>query len=183
MLELLEFAVAIPALLLGLRLKTSVIGSTVTWDCGYARAAATMQYTSSSYAQMLVELFQWSLRPKLNSPRIQKPFPTGAEFRFAPFVSEFQLVAAAFEGGHYWAGGIFVSSMLFVFFGMGYAVVSICFGQPTDPITSHIEFRDNLGTGLPMIVSLALVLLLGVYNPPELHAMLQAAADVLYTQP
>lgn len=102
---------------------------------------------------------------------------------FAPFVSEFQLVAAAFEGGHYWAGGIFVSCMLFVFFGMGYAVVSICFGQPTDPITSHIEFRDNLGTGLPMIVSLALVLLLGVYNPPELHAMLQAAADALYTQP
>jgi hydrogenase-4 component B len=53
---------------------------TVTWDCGYAAPTARMQYTSSSFAQMLVELFGWALRPRTQLPRIDRLFPGQAEF-------------------------------------------------------------------------------------------------------
>jgi hydrogenase-4 component B len=39
-----------------------------------------MQYTSSSFAQMLVELFRGPLRPKVHAPRIEGPFARPARF-------------------------------------------------------------------------------------------------------
>jgi hydrogenase-4 component B len=39
-----------------------------------------MQYTSSSFAQMLVELFRWPLRPRTHQPKDLPLFPTKAEF-------------------------------------------------------------------------------------------------------
>ena len=47
------------ALLSGRRVETAV-----TWDCGYAEPTARMQYTASSYAQPLTELFAPLLRTR-----------------------------------------------------------------------------------------------------------------------
>jgi hypothetical protein len=46
------------------------VAATVTWDCGYAEPAASMQYTSSSFAQPLTEMFRFALRTheKLTPP-------------------------------------------------------------------------------------------------------------------
>jgi hydrogenase-4 component B len=52
----------------------------VTWDCGYAAPSARMQYTSSSFAQMLVQSFAWALRPDIKRPEISGPFPDPGEF-------------------------------------------------------------------------------------------------------
>lgn len=41
------------------------VDAAVTWDCGYARPNPRMQYTSSSFASVLVELFRWVLRPQI----------------------------------------------------------------------------------------------------------------------
>jgi hydrogenase-4 component B len=38
------------------------VEAAVTWDCGYARPAASMQYTASSFAQPLTDLFGLLLR-------------------------------------------------------------------------------------------------------------------------
>lgn len=46
-----------------------------TWDCGYARPTERMQYSASSFAQMLVRMFRWFLRPRLHVPRLEEPFP------------------------------------------------------------------------------------------------------------
>lgn len=35
-----------------------------TWDCGYVRPTARIQYTSSSFGQMLTALFSWALWPR-----------------------------------------------------------------------------------------------------------------------
>jgi hydrogenase-4 component B len=51
-----------------------------TWDCGYAAPSPRMQYTSSSFAQMLVKAFAWVLRPDVKRPEISGPFPTPGEF-------------------------------------------------------------------------------------------------------
>ncbi|MBI2434163.1 MAG: hydrogenase, partial [Candidatus Hydrogenedentes bacterium] len=51
-----------------------------TWDCGYVAPSARMQYTASSFAQMLVDLYHWLLLPQAKSPRIEDLFPTAAAF-------------------------------------------------------------------------------------------------------
>jgi formate hydrogenlyase subunit 3/multisubunit Na+/H+ antiporter MnhD subunit len=56
------------------------VDQVVTWDCGYARPTARMQYTSSSYAQPATAFFGPLLRPR----RITAPpaglFPGAASF-------------------------------------------------------------------------------------------------------
>ncbi len=47
----------------------------VTWDCGYARPTARMQYTASSFAQSIVALFVRVLRPSVHGPRVAGVFP------------------------------------------------------------------------------------------------------------
>src|SRR5438309_2276169 len=51
-----------------------------TWGCGYAAPTPRMQYTSSSFAQMLVALFAWALRPRLHKPAHLPLFPAEADF-------------------------------------------------------------------------------------------------------
>ncbi|HEY6909279.1 MAG TPA: proton-conducting transporter membrane subunit [Myxococcales bacterium] len=51
-----------------------------TWDCGYAVPTARMQYTSSSFAQMLVGMFAFALRPEERAPRVDGPFPPSAAY-------------------------------------------------------------------------------------------------------
>jgi hydrogenase-4 component B len=51
-----------------------------TWDCGYAAPAPRMQYTSSSFADQLVGLYAWALRPKVHRPAVAGLFPAPAAF-------------------------------------------------------------------------------------------------------
>jgi hydrogenase-4 component B len=51
-----------------------------TWDCGYALPTARMQYTSSSFAETLVGMFSWALRPRLHQTAPHGPFPHAASF-------------------------------------------------------------------------------------------------------
>ena len=46
-----------------------------TWDCGYAAPTARMQYTASSFAQSIVGLFSWVLRPRLRERPVEGCFP------------------------------------------------------------------------------------------------------------
>jgi hydrogenase-4 component B len=52
------------ALLLRRRLRRRAPAQTLTWDCGYAQPSARMAYTASSFAQILVGLHGWLLRPR-----------------------------------------------------------------------------------------------------------------------
>jgi len=51
-----------------------------TWDCGYARPSARMQYTASSFARGPVGWFGWALRPRLKGAPVARLFPAGARF-------------------------------------------------------------------------------------------------------
>ena len=55
-------------------------GSTVTWDCGYAKPTPRMQYTASSFAQPVVRLFAQILHPRTEAELPQGLFPHQAEF-------------------------------------------------------------------------------------------------------
>ncbi len=101
---------------------------------------------------------------------------------FAPFVSEFYLVSAAFQQGQWVAGSLFVFLLLIIFFGFGSTVVSMVFGKPS-AAADNTDFHDTVGTSWPIVAFGLLVLLLGVYMPPPLLAMLNDAVAYLQANP
>jgi hydrogenase-4 component B len=66
---------------LAIRLRYSMVEKRATWSCGYIAPTPKMQYTSSSFSQILVGLFGWALRPRIRWPKIQSPFPTNTAFQ------------------------------------------------------------------------------------------------------
>jgi hydrogenase-4 component B len=59
-------------------LQIRPVSQTVTWDCGYAAPAASMQYTASSFAQPLVRLFRTILRTQAREHAPAGYFPQSA---------------------------------------------------------------------------------------------------------
>lgn len=62
------------------KLRSGSVSGTVTWDCGYLRPAPGMQYTASSFGEMLVKSFSGILRPHTKRPQVKGVFPAGARF-------------------------------------------------------------------------------------------------------
>jgi hydrogenase-4 component B len=77
---LLTAALFVAGVLLWLRLRYSVVAQRATWGCGYIAPTPRMQYTSSSFAQMLVGLFAWALRPRSRRPSDLPLFPQKTAF-------------------------------------------------------------------------------------------------------
>ncbi|MBI3863845.1 MAG: hydrogenase [Planctomycetia bacterium] len=73
-------SLALAAGLLRWRIRTRPFDWTETWGCGYSAPTPRMQYTASSFAQILVTLFGWALRPNVHWPRITELFPNAARF-------------------------------------------------------------------------------------------------------
>lgn len=51
-----------------------------TWDCGYAAPTARMQYTASSFAQPLTDMFRFALRPRRRQDLPRGLFPEPGAF-------------------------------------------------------------------------------------------------------
>lgn len=93
---------------------------------------------------------------------------------FAPFVSEFSILNAAFGQGRYIVGGLMLLLLLVVFMGMGVTVLSVVQGRPSAKARAS-SFHDRAGTILPPLLLLALVLVLGLYVPGPLRSMIEDA--------
>jgi len=64
--------------IVALRLRVGNARRAVTWDCGYSKPTSRMQYTSSSFARGLTELFAWAMPPVVHAPRRLGLFPQHA---------------------------------------------------------------------------------------------------------
>ena len=87
-------------LALWVRLGRSVVEEVATWGCGYVAPSSRMQYTSSSFTEMLVGMFGWVLRPRTRRPENLPLFPREAEFHSTvsdPVLDE--IVLPAFRSG------------------------------------------------------------------------------------
>lgn len=67
-------------LLRGLLLRKRNVAQGVTWDCGYVKPDARMQYTSSSFAQPLTEMFRGLLSTRRGGLPITRLFPAESTF-------------------------------------------------------------------------------------------------------
>jgi hydrogenase-4 component B len=61
--------------------RISTISNVGTWDCGYAMPTSRIQYTGSSFAQMIVTLFAFILWPKKNRSALRGIFTGAASFK------------------------------------------------------------------------------------------------------
>ncbi len=62
------------------RLVRGARASGPTWDCGYSAPAASMQYSASSFAELLVRAFALALWPRVRSPRLAAVLPGPSSF-------------------------------------------------------------------------------------------------------
>jgi hydrogenase-4 component B len=66
--------------LLRARLRRGGVVAGPVWGCAYPAPSPRMQYTASSFAQMLVHAFSWALRPRRHAPAPLDLFPAPAHF-------------------------------------------------------------------------------------------------------
>jgi hydrogenase-4 component F len=101
---------------------------------------------------------------------------------FAPFVSEFTILNAAFTEGHTGAGVLFLVLMLVVFVGMGATVLPLVQGRPS-AAAQRTSIRETLWTGAPVVVLMGLVLLLGLWLPAPLRGLVDEAVHYMEVGP
>jgi hydrogenase-4 component F len=94
---------------------------------------------------------------------------------FAPFFSELAILRGALLTDRPWVAAAFLSLLAVVFVAMGAAVLRMVQGHPTadDP---GPEFREAPLTAVPPLALLAAALALGLWVPPALLSLFEAAA-------
>jgi hydrogenase-4 component F len=97
---------------------------------------------------------------------------------FGPFLSEFTIINGAFGTGQYFTGGLFLVLLAAVFIGMGTTVLPVVQGSRPS-LSGDAKFRDGLPTGVPIVIAMAMVLVLGLYIPQPLDTIIRDAAAML----
>jgi hydrogenase-4 component F len=101
---------------------------------------------------------------------------------FGPFISEFSILNGAFDAGRFITGGIYLFLLLVVFIGMGVTVLKVVQGRASFE-ARNTPYRDSLLTGAPILGLMLLVLLVGLYIPPPLTALIRDAVLFLEGRP
>jgi hydrogenase-4 component F len=101
---------------------------------------------------------------------------------FAPFISEFNIAAAAFSLGYIWVGVIFLVLLGAIFLAMSDTVLQVVFGTP-NPNRVRTPYKDTAATTAPLIVALGLSLVLGLWLPRPLEIMLKSASNWVEGRP
>ena len=101
---------------------------------------------------------------------------------FGPFMSEFAILNGAFDAGRFVVAAVFLILLLVVFIGMSTTVLHVVQGRPSAEVRQS-PYRDGWLTAAPVVVFMALVLLLGVYIPEPLTALLRDAVAYLEVRP
>lgn len=97
---------------------------------------------------------------------------------FSPFISEFSIVSSAFIEGRHLVGGLFLLFLAIIFIGMALTVLPMVMGEPPADI-EPTDYRDRLLTVGPPLFMLGVILLLGVWPPEFLVALLKDGAAML----
>jgi hydrogenase-4 component F len=101
---------------------------------------------------------------------------------FGPFISEFSILNGAFDAGRFAVGGLFLFLLLVVFIGMGATVLKVVQGRASFE-ARHTPFRESFLTGAPILILMLLVLLIGLYIPAPLTALVSDAVLFLEVRP
>jgi hydrogenase-4 component F len=94
---------------------------------------------------------------------------------FAPFFSEFTILDGAVQAGAFGTAALYLVGLAVIFVGMGATVLGLVQGAPPEGM-EHPAMGDSPLTAGPPLALLAVVLLLGLWAPSPLRAVLGDAA-------
>jgi hydrogenase-4 component F len=97
---------------------------------------------------------------------------------FGPFVSELSVLTAAMDARRYVVGALYLILLAVIFIGMGSTVLAVVQGVPPEDAEGR-SFRESAFKTVPIIASLALVVMMGVWIPEWVSTLLHAAARLL----
>lgn len=97
---------------------------------------------------------------------------------FGIFISEFTILRGIFSSGHFALGAYFLGMLAVIFIGMGSTVLAVTLGQPSAKGNS-VDYCDSWLTTGPPLVMLMAVLMLGVYLPESVAALVTDAAALV----
>jgi Formate hydrogenlyase subunit 3/Multisubunit Na+/H+ antiporter, MnhD subunit len=97
---------------------------------------------------------------------------------FGPFVSELSILTAAMDARRYVVGALYLILLAVIFIGMGSTVLAVVQGVPPEDAEGR-SFRESAFKTVPIIASLALVVMMGVWIPRWILTLLHAAARLL----
>jgi hydrogenase-4 component F len=98
---------------------------------------------------------------------------------FGLFISELTILLAAIAGGHYFASALFLFLLAVAFAAMGAAFLNMMFGDPPELKPSELRGWKASFIVVPAILLASFSLILGLYIPDKLTALLKAAALLL----
>lgn len=101
---------------------------------------------------------------------------------FSPFISEFTIVSSAFIDGRHLVGWLFLLFLVIVFIGMALTVLPMVMGAPPADV-EPTDYEDGLLTVGPPLFMMLVILVLGVWPPQFLIALLNDGAAMLGVQP
>jgi hydrogenase-4 component F len=101
---------------------------------------------------------------------------------FGPFVSEFSILNGAFDAHAILVAALFLVFLLVVFIGMGKTVLKVVQGRAPVEVVDE-PYRDGFLTIAPVLALMAIVLLLGLYIPAPINALVRDAVGYLETRP
>jgi hydrogenase-4 component F len=93
-------------------------------------------------------------------------------------MSEFTILNAAVTGGRFAPAALFLLMLAIVFIGMGATVLRVVQGEPSEAARAR-GYKERLLTVGPAVAFLVLVVLMGVYIPRPVSALLHEAAASL----
>jgi hydrogenase-4 component F len=97
---------------------------------------------------------------------------------FAPFLSELTILRGAVEVGAFAAAAFYLVGLAAVFVGMGHTVLGLVQGAPSEGL-ERPRFGDSRWTAGPPLLLLGAVLLLGLWMPARLGALIARSAAIL----
>jgi hydrogenase-4 component F len=124
------------------------------------------------------------LTPRSSMLFVAGLFAVTASPPFGPFFSELLVLRAALAKGHVVAVTIFLTCLLFAFFGLSRVVFAVVDGRPrSGTVTAGRRFVESAGSLLPPALLLGLSLWLGLFTPAVLRESWAAAVVQLYPTP
>jgi len=103
---------------------------------------------------------------------------------FGPFFSELALVRSGFASGHGAVVGVFLSCLLFAFFGLSRLVFAIVDGRPrTASKNNGKRFPETAGIIVPALALMGLSVWIGLATPAVLREAWAAAVTLLFPAP
>jgi hydrogenase-4 component F len=97
---------------------------------------------------------------------------------FGTFVSELLVLRGAVEQGRFWIAGLFLALLTVIFIGMAATMTRMAQGSVPGWTGGANSRESRLAIGPPLALGLV-VLVLGLYIPPSLDAVLHRAAQAL----